>query len=35
VATLGRELSEAVTKRKTPQKALDDLAAKLKELANP
>lgn len=35
VATLGRELSEAVSKRKTPQQALNDLADKLKELANP
>jgi multiple sugar transport system substrate-binding protein len=33
VATLGRELSEAVSKRKTPQAALDAVAAKLKELA--
>jgi multiple sugar transport system substrate-binding protein len=33
VATLGRELSEAVSKRKTPQEALDAIAAKLKELA--
>lgn len=34
VATLGRELSEAVSKRKTPQAALDAIAAKLTELAN-
>lgn len=34
VATLGRELSEAVSKRKTPQAALDAVAAKLTELAN-
>jgi multiple sugar transport system substrate-binding protein len=33
VATLGRELSEAVSKRKTPQQALDAIAAKLTELA--
>jgi multiple sugar transport system substrate-binding protein len=33
VATLGRELSEAVSKRKTPQEALDAIAAKLTELA--
>jgi ABC-type glycerol-3-phosphate transport system substrate-binding protein len=33
VATLGRELSEAASKRKTPQQALDAIAAKLKELA--
>lgn len=33
VATLGRELSEAVTKRKTPQQALDAIAQKLTELA--
>jgi multiple sugar transport system substrate-binding protein len=34
VATLGRELSEAVTRRKTPQEALDAIAAKEAELAN-
>ena len=34
VATLGRELSEAVSKRKTPQEALDAIAAKLTELAS-
>ncbi len=34
VSTLGRELSEAVSKRKTPQEALDAIAAKLTELAN-
>jgi ABC-type glycerol-3-phosphate transport system substrate-binding protein len=34
VSTLGRELSEAVSKRKTPQAALDAVAAKLTELAN-
>lgn len=34
VATLGRELSEAASKRKTPQAALDAVAAKLTELAN-
>ena len=33
VATLGRELSEAVSKRKTAQQALDAIAAKLTELA--
>jgi ABC-type glycerol-3-phosphate transport system substrate-binding protein len=33
VATLGRELSEAVSKRKTPQEALDTIADKLTELA--
>jgi ABC-type glycerol-3-phosphate transport system substrate-binding protein len=33
VATLGRELSEAASKRKTPQEALDAIAAKLVELA--
>lgn len=33
VATLGRELSEAASKRKTPQAALDAIAAKLAELA--
>ena len=33
VATLGRELSEAASKRKTPQEALDAIAAKLTELA--
>jgi ABC-type glycerol-3-phosphate transport system substrate-binding protein len=33
VATLGRELSEAVSKRKTPQEALDTIADKLAELA--
>jgi ABC-type glycerol-3-phosphate transport system substrate-binding protein len=34
VATLGRELSEAASKRKTPQAALDAIAAKLTELAS-
>lgn len=34
VATLGRELSEAASKRKSPQEALDAIAAKLAELAN-
>jgi len=33
VSTLGRELSEAASKRKTPQEALDAIAAKLAELA--
>jgi ABC-type glycerol-3-phosphate transport system substrate-binding protein len=33
VATLGRELSEAVSKRKAPQEALDAIAEKLTELA--
>ena len=33
VATLGRELSEAASKRKTPQEALDAIAVKLAELA--
>lgn len=33
VSTLGRELSEAASKRKTPQEALDAIAAKLTELA--
>ena len=33
VATLGRELSEAASKRKAPQAALDAIAAKLAELA--
>lgn len=33
VATLGRELSEAASKRKAPQAALDAIAEKLKELA--
>lgn len=33
VATLGRELSEAASKRKTPQESLDAIAAKLAELA--
>lgn len=33
VATLGRELSEAASKRKTPQEALDAIAVKLVELA--
>jgi ABC-type glycerol-3-phosphate transport system substrate-binding protein len=33
VATLGRELSEAASKRKPPQEALDTIAEKLKELA--
>jgi ABC-type glycerol-3-phosphate transport system substrate-binding protein len=33
VATLGRELSEAASKRKSPQAALDAIAAKLTELA--
>src|SRR3990170_734417 len=35
VSTLGRELSEAASKRKTPQEALDAIAAKLAELATP
>jgi ABC-type glycerol-3-phosphate transport system substrate-binding protein len=34
VSTLGRELSEAASKRKSPQEALDAIAAKLAELAN-
>lgn len=34
VATLGRELSEAASKRKSPQEALDAIAAKLAELAD-
>ncbi len=34
VATLGRELSEAASKRKTPQEALDAIAVKLTELAD-
>lgn len=34
VATLGRELSEAASKRKTPQEALDAIAVKLAELAD-
>jgi len=33
VATLGRELSEAASKRKSPQEALDAIAARLAELA--
>jgi len=33
VSTLGRELSEAASKRKTPQEALDAIAVKLTELA--
>jgi ABC-type glycerol-3-phosphate transport system substrate-binding protein len=33
VSTLGRELSEAASKRKTPQEALDAIAEKLTELA--